>query len=223
MAKAAAKKSVSIVSEGDKPKKGNTTPKPKPPAELALSAAEVKAALNGVMAEFADVDALVPYDRNARTHSEDQVKAVMAAILKYGYTNPILADGNGIIAGHCRREAVKRLYIQGHQLKTPSGQLIPVGKVPVVNCSGWDEDRRRAYILWDNQSALNSGWDLDILREEVGRLADADFDVELLGFSPNFMSELFPDNLPKFEEFKQADEHIETNHKCPKCGYAWSQ
>ena len=113
------------------------------------------------------VASLVPYARNARTHSEAQVAQIAASIREWGWTNPILIDETGgIIAGHGRVLAARKLKIED---------------VPCIVASGWSEAQKRAYILADNQLATNAGWDMDLLSMEVADLVSLDFDVSLIG------------------------------------------
>lgn len=114
------------------------------------------------------VDSLIPYARNARTHSDEQVAQIAASIREFGWTNPILVDGkNGIIAGHGRVLAARSL-----------GEA----KVPCIELAGLSESETRAYILADNKLAENAGWDDDLLRLELGELSDKGFDLSLVGF-----------------------------------------
>jgi len=129
--------------------------------------------------ELWPLDRLKPYDRNARTHSAEQVAQIGASIVEFGFTNPILVDSNdGIIAGHGRLSAAQELG-----LKT----------VPVVVLDHLSERQRKAYILADNQLALNAGWDTDLLRGELQDLAELDFDLTLIGFSDYELADLLPD------------------------------
>ena len=129
--------------------------------------------------ELWPVDRLRPYERNARTHSVEQVAQIAASIVEFGFTNPILVDSSdGIIAGHGRLSAAQELG-----LKT----------VPVVVLDHLSERQRKAYILADNQLALNAGWDTDLLRGELQDLAEQDFDLTLIGFSDDELADLLPD------------------------------
>jgi ParB-like chromosome segregation protein Spo0J len=137
--------------------------------------------------ELWPVDRLRPYERNARTHSVEQVAQIAASIVEFGFTNPILVDSSdGIIAGHGRLSAAQELG-----LKT----------VPVVVLDHLSERQRKAYILADNQLALNAGWDTDLLREELQDLAAHDFDLSLIGFSDDELADL----LPEIEELPPED------------------
>lgn len=111
---------------------------------------------------------LTPYAQNARTHSAAQVAQVAASMAEWGWTNPVLVDeGGGIIAGHCRVLA--------------AGQL-GFTEAPVMVAAGWTEVQKRAYVLADNQLALNAGWDGDMRASELTALNGAGFDMNLLGF-----------------------------------------
>lgn len=132
--------------------------------------------------ELRSVDALVGYARNARTHSPEQVRQLKASMLEFGWTNAVLADAAGIVAGHGRVMAARELLAEGKSLRFPNGSPIPPGMVPVVDCSGWTETQRRAYILADNKLALESGWDDDMLQLELRELQGAGFDLDAAGW-----------------------------------------
>jgi DNA modification methylase len=115
------------------------------------------------------VDALVPYARNARTHSPAQVDQIAASICEWGWTNPILlAEDGTIIAGHGRVLAARKLKL---------------ADVPVMVAQGWSEAQKRAYAIADNKLALNAGWDEATLALEFADLAGLRFDLDLIGFS----------------------------------------
>lgn len=127
------------------------------------------------------VDALIPYARNARTHSDAQIDQIAASIREFGWTNPVLVDGeNGIIAGHGRVLAARKL-----------GQT----EVPVIELAHLSEAQRRAYILADNKLALNAGWDDSLLAIELKDLVGMDFDVLLTGFSEGEIAALTPEDV----------------------------
>jgi len=129
----------------------------------------VKTGKSGELAiEYRPAAGLIPYSRNARTHSETQVAQIAASIREFGWTNPILIDGeNGIIAGHGRLLAARKLGIED---------------VPVIELSGLSEAQKRAYVIADNKLGLNAGWDEDLLALEFGDLASLGFDLALTGF-----------------------------------------
>jgi hypothetical protein len=138
--------------------------------------------------EMWPLDRLRPYERNARTHSPEQVAQIAASIQEFGFTNPILVDGSdGILAGHGRLAAAKDMGL---------------AEVPVIVLDHLSAEQRRAYILADNQLALNAGWDMELLRFELGELGELGFDLSLLGFDDEQLAELAPDveQLPPGEQ-----------------------
>jgi ParB-like chromosome segregation protein Spo0J len=131
--------------------------------------------------EHLKVSGLVPYARNARTHSEAQVEQIAASISEFGFTNPVLVDADGgIIAGHGRVMAAKALEL---------------ATVPCIRLAHLSEAQRRAYVIADNQIALNAGWDEELLRSELLALAGDNFDMEVLGFDSSALRDLM--NPPK--------------------------
>jgi len=142
---------------------------------------------------FRQIDELVPYVRNARTHSPTQVDQIVASMVEFGFTNPVLADADGIVAGHGRVLGAEVLYAMGKTIRLPGGQVLPVGTVPVIDCSGWSPAQRRAYIIADNQIALNAGWNEDILALELRDLKTAEFDLQVLGFGSDQLLALLDD------------------------------
>ncbi len=157
----------------------------------AAEAPELDPEIRGaVEVQLRHIDTLIPYANNARTHSSEQVAQLAAAIEEFGFTNPLIADEQGVVAGHGRLLAVRQLMKAGRQIRTPAGVALPAGHVPVIDCSGWSEPKRRAYILWDNQSAALAGWDNELLKLELGELAGVDYDLHFTGFSTDFLGEL---------------------------------
>ena len=125
------------------------------------------------------VKSLIPYARNARTHSDAQVAQIAASIKEWGWTNPILVDPEGgIIAGHGRVMAARQLKIE---------------EVPVMVANGWTDAQKKAYILADNQLGLNAGWDMSLLAVEICDLADAGFNLDLIGFDEKILGDLLND------------------------------
>ena len=115
------------------------------------------------------VDSLREYPQNARTHDERQVQQIADSISEFGFTNPLLVDGEGgLVAGHGRLMAAK---------------LLGITEVPAITLKGLTDVQRRAYVIADNKLALNAGWDYDILQQELRGLEALDFDIELTGFS----------------------------------------
>jgi len=144
------------------------------------------------------VSELVPYARNARTHSDAQVRQIAASIEEWGWTNPVLVDEKGgLIAGHGRLMAADKLGLKD---------------VPVMVATGWTEAQKKAYILADNQLALNAGWDTEMLSVELKDL-EGEFDLDLIGFGEDFLADLLidgtegltdPDEIPEVPDEPQA-------------------
>lgn len=138
------------------------------------------------------VAGLVPYARNARTHSPAQVSQVAASIREWGWTAPVLIDEEcNIIAGHCRVLAAQQLGLD---------------QIPVMVARGWSEAQKRAYVIADNKLTLNGGWDENLLRLELGELRGLGADLSLTGFGELELSALFagsadgntdPDEVPE--------------------------
>lgn len=119
---------------------------------------------------------LVPFARNARTHSTSQIDQIAASMREWGWTNPVLVDEAGmIIAGHGRVEAARKLALSD---------------VPVIVARGWSEASKRAYVIADNKLALNAGWDDTMLAAELSDLQAAAFDLDLVGFDASELSKL---------------------------------
>lgn len=115
-----------------------------------------------------EVTALIPYAKNSRTHDDAQVAQIAASIKEFGWTNPILVDGDkGVIAGHGRLLAARKLGM---------------AKVPTIELKDMTEAQKKAYVIADNKLALNAGWDTNFLSLELQELKDQDFDLTLLGF-----------------------------------------
>lgn len=144
----------------------------------------------GVQAVFRPIAELVPYARNARRHSREQVRQIADAMLEWGWTNPILADGDGIVAGHGRVLAAVLLYAEGMGIKLPGGESIPLGTAPVIDCAGWTQAQRRAYILADNKLSLNADWDLPLLSDELTQLQGVGANLGLIGFGSSELDRL---------------------------------
>ena len=138
------------------------------------------------------VASLVPYARNARTHSPDQVDQIAASIREFGWTIPVLVDEEGtLIAGHGRVMAAKKLGIS---------------EVPVMVAEGWSEAQRKAYVLADNKLALNAGWDNELLRVELEGLKELDFDISLTGFSGDELVSILADKTEGLTDPDQTPE-----------------
>ncbi len=122
------------------------------------------------------VEKLIPYVKNSRTHSDGQVAQIAASIKEFGWTNPILVDGeSGVIAGHGRLLAARKL-----------GQK----EVPVIELAHMTESQKRAYVIADNQLAMNAGWDTTLLSLELADLKEQGFEMDVLGFDPKELDNL---------------------------------
>ena len=127
------------------------------------------------------IDKLIPYARNARTHSDDQVAQIAASIKEWGWTTPVLVDEDGgIIAGHGRTLAAQRLKMT---------------EVPVMVAKGWSDAKKRAYVLADNRLALNAGWDNEMLALELAEIGELGFDLDLTGFTAEEIAALTPEQI----------------------------
>ncbi|WP_352966189.1 site-specific DNA-methyltransferase [Mesorhizobium sp. M1312] len=145
--------------------------------------------------EYRPAAALIPYAKNARTHSDAQVAQIASSIREFGWTNPVMVDGkNGIIAGHGRLLAARKLGMS---------------TVPVIELAGLSDAQKRAYIIADNKLALNAGWDNELLGLELGDLAALGFDLSLTGFDGREIASLIslgtsgltdPDDIPDVPE-----------------------
>lgn len=158
---------------------------------------------------------LIPYARNARTHSDEQVAQIAASIREFGFINPVLVDGDkGIIAGHGRVLAARKLGLT---------------EVPTLEVSHLTDAQKRAYILADNKLALNAGWDSELLKLELGDLQTGGFDLDLTGFSSDELLALLadktdgltdPDDTPEVQDkviSKPGDTWLLGRHRL-RCG-----
>ena len=144
--------------------------------------------------EYINVDKLSAYETNSRTHSKEQIGQIAASISEFGFTNPVLIDqNNGIIAGHGRVEAAKK---------------IGMDEVPCLRLSHLTEAQRKAYVIADNKLALNAGWDDALLKSEIEALQMMDFDIDLLGFDQNELNEIL--NLEDDEEENPYTQKVES-------------
>lgn len=152
------------------------------------------------------IEKLVPYARNARTHSDEQISQLAASIKEWGWTTPVLVDEQGsIIAGHGRTLAAQRLQM---------------AEVPVMVARGWSEAKKRAYVLADNKLAMNAGWDNEMLALELGEIGEMGFDLDLTGFKPEEIQTLQPPDFePGTEEDQGKLDQLDPKWiACPHCG-----
>ena len=141
--------------------------------------------------EQTPIDKLVPYENNPRTHSAVQIERLVNSLKEFGFTNPILIDDDcNVIAGHGRLEAAK---------------IVGLKTVPTITLSHLTEEQRRAYVIADNQLALNSGWDDDLLQAELKALGEAGFDLTLLGWGENLPTFGDDIDLSALDEFDDDD------------------
>ena len=143
--------------------------------------------------KLVDIEKLVPYVNNARTHSQDQINKLRSSIREFGFINPVIIDKDyGVIAGHGRIMAAKEEGIK---------------EVPCVFADHLNEAQKKAYILADNRMALDAGWDEELLRVEIESLEDYGFNVELTGFSTEELSSLFDLGVePEEDDFDVEEE-----------------
>jgi 16S rRNA G966 N2-methylase RsmD len=156
--------------------------------------------------EKVNIDKLVPYARNARTHSKEQILQLRASLREFGFVNPVIVDKDlNIIAGHGRILAAKEEGIT---------------EVPCVFAEHLTEAQKRAYIIADNRLAMNAGWDMEMLSVEISELQGVDFDLSVLGFNEAELSKLMGD----IEDAKDDDFDVDEELKKPavtKFGDLW--
>jgi DNA modification methylase len=150
--------------------------------------------------EQIQTEKLIPYARNSRTHSDEQIAQIMASIKEFGFTNPILIDEDGqIIAGHGRTIAAQRLQMKA---------------VPCIRLSHLTPAQKKAYVIADNKLALNAGWDDELLKIELSELREEDFDLSLTGFDDdelnNLLAEAVTEGLVDEDQVPEAPEEPKT-------------
>lgn len=139
--------------------------------------------------EQTNIDELIPYASNSRTHSEEQVAQIAASIKEFGFNNPVLLDGdNGIIAGHGRTLAARKLGLK---------------EVPTIELAHLSDSQRKAYIIADNKLALNAGWDMPTMALELHGLNMDGFDLSLTGFSDIELENILD---PMSDDFSASEE-----------------
>lgn len=127
--------------------------------------------------EYRHIDSLTPWHNNARRHSDEQVEQIARSIRAFGWTNPVLIDEEDrILAGHGRVMAAR---------------LLGIHDVPCLRLDYLDDDAKRAYIMADNQLALQAGWDIELLRSELLDLKEVGFDIDLIGFDDAELNSIF--------------------------------
>jgi len=149
---------------------------------------------------------LIPYARNSRSHSPEQVAQIAGSIREFGFTNPVLIDAdNGIIAGHGRVMAAQKLGM---------------AEVPCIRLAHLTETQKRAYIIADNKLALNAGWDEEMLGLELADLREMDFDLDLIGFDADEIEAALNPEEPNFEPGTEDDQgklDEKSPIECPHC------
>ncbi len=120
--------------------------------------------------EYKKIIDLIPYEKNSRIHTDAQLDQIAASIKEFGFRNPVIVDGDNILAGHGRVEAAKKLNMN---------------EVPTISASDLSEDQKKAFIIADNKIALNGEWDESLLIQEIENLKLADFDISVLAFDPS--------------------------------------
>jgi ParB-like chromosome segregation protein Spo0J len=158
--------------------------------------------------EMQPIDRLIPYARNARTHSDAQIAQIAASIREFGFTNPVLIDAvGGIIAGHGRVLGARRLGW---------------AEIPCVRLAHLTEAQKRAYVIADNKLALNAGWDEEILALEIDDLRQDGLDLGLIGFSDKEIARILAadDSLGDTPAAGSRGEDAQSDNlmACPKCG-----
>ena len=145
--------------------------------------------------QLVDINRLVPYINNARTHSPEQIKKLRSSLREFGFINPVIIDRDyGVIAGHGRILAAKEEGIK---------------EVPCVFADHLTEAQKKAYIIADNRMAMDAGWDEELLRVEIEALQGMDFDPLLTGFDEKELAALFDDGAEAKDDDFDVDEELE--------------
>ena len=155
--------------------------------------------------EYRNTKDLIPYVNNSRTHTDEQVLQIASSIKEFGFTNPILVDGDkGVIAGHGRLRAAK---------------IAGIESVPVIELSHLTPAQKKAYIIADNKLALNAGWDIEMLHLEMEGLREFDYDITLTGFSEDDLARLSDDvDLMRMKDMEKdaEDKDSSVNDEKPR-------
>ena len=164
--------------------------------------------------QLVEVEKLVPYINNARTHSPAQINKLRASIREFGFISPLVMDRDfKVLVGHGRLEAAKEEEYT---------------KVPCVFADNLTEAQKKAYILADNRMAMDAGWDEELLKIEMEELQAVDFDMGLTGFREDEIADLFavkedPDDTGSNKEFDEGEFGDEKfKHECPRCGFRYN-
>ena len=168
-----------------------------------------------------NLDHIIPYANNSRTHSDAQIDQIAASLVEFGWANPLLIHNGSLVAGHGRLRAAKKLRDAG----TPIPNWANNKEAPTIDLSHLSDTQRKAYILTDNRIALSGGWDNDLLSLEMAALHDDGFDLKITGFDPGEIANLFgieldPDAEPGHSKTKEIDtDEFQMECRCPKCGF----
>ena len=156
-----------------------------------------------------DINAIKPYENNARLHSSIQINQIMQSIKEFGFTNPLIIDTEyNLIAGHGRLEALK-------QLNKIDFKDNPILNVPCIQVKDLSDTQKRALCLADNQIALNSTWDNEKLQDELEKLANENFNFDCLGFDDSVFNDFIDDEV---NDNKVHDKHLKENFTlCIEC------
>jgi ParB-like chromosome segregation protein Spo0J len=171
---------------------------------------------SGVAIEHVPTADLIPYARNSRTHSDEQIGQIAASIREFGFCNPVLIDAeNTIIAGHGRVLAAGRMKLES---------------VPCLRLTHLTDAQRRAYVIADNRIALSSGWDSALLANELSDLHADDFDMALLGFDAKELETLLgiqADSETSADPPESSSSEVDVDGfsmgaKCPRCSFEFN-
>jgi ParB-like chromosome segregation protein Spo0J len=159
--------------------------------------------------EHVPTNELIFYAKNSRTHDSVQVSQIAGSIREFGFCNPVLIDGqNGIIAGHGRVMAA---------------QLLKLETIPCLRLSHLTDAQKRAYVIADNRIALSSGWDEEMLANELSDLHADEFDLAVLGFDAGELEKLLGfENKPDSSTEEINPDEFQLGCKCPKCGFEFN-
>jgi ParB-like chromosome segregation protein Spo0J len=146
---------------------------------------------------------LIPYAKNSRTHSAEQVAQIAASIEEFGFTNPVLVDSkSGIIAGHGRVMAAQKLKL---------------ATIPCIILDRLTETQKRAYVIADNKLAMNAGWDHAMLSAELVELREIDFNLDLIGFDGDEIESILNPAEPEQPEPSEQEGEEKEPIECPHC------
>jgi hypothetical protein len=168
--------------------------------------------------QYVELKTLIPYARNSRTHSPEQIEQIKVSFRTFGWASPMAVAGLNMLVGHARLQAAMEMAEAGETIRRNPDPWLG----PIVDLSDLTPDEQRAYIIADNRLALSAGWDEGMLRLEVGYLDAQKFpDMAALGFTDKEMTNLLKE-IAAPSDFNSYGEDIETQHECPRCHYVFS-